>query len=121
MAEKYTISEDGLTFTFYLRKDMKWSDGQPITAQDFKWTYDQIIDPENEFPYLSQLDFINSYEALDDYTLQIKIKEIYAPALGQMSGLITPLPKHIWEKLDWATRRKTLKSTIPRLSPAPTN
>jgi peptide/nickel transport system substrate-binding protein len=102
MAESYSIAEDGLTFTFHLRQDLKWSDGEPLTAHDFKWTYDQVINPDNEFPYLSQLEFITSYEALDDYTLEIKIDEIYAPALGQMSGLITPLPKHIWENLDWA-------------------
>ncbi|MDI9549475.1 MAG: ABC transporter substrate-binding protein, partial [Chloroflexota bacterium] len=102
MAESYTIAEDGLTFTFKLRETMKWSDGEPITAHDFKWTYDMMKDPVNEFPYLSQLDFITSYEALDDYTLEIKIDEIYAPALGQMSGLITPLPKHIWVDLDWS-------------------
>jgi peptide/nickel transport system substrate-binding protein len=102
MAEAYTISEDGLTFTFHLRQDMKWSDGRPISAQDFKWTYDQAVDPNNEFPYLSQIQFITSYEALDDYTLEVKIDQIYAPALGQMSGMITPLPKHIWENLDWS-------------------
>jgi peptide/nickel transport system substrate-binding protein len=102
MAESYTISDDGLTFTFNLRQDMKWSDGQPITANDFKWTYDQVTNPDNGFPYLSQLDFITSYEALDDYTLEIKIDEVYAPALGQMSGLIQPLPKHVWENLDWS-------------------
>ncbi|MFN2203392.1 MAG: ABC transporter substrate-binding protein, partial [Caldilineaceae bacterium] len=39
MAECYTISDDGLTFTFNLRQGMLWSDGEPITAQDFKWTY----------------------------------------------------------------------------------
>lgn len=102
MAESYAIAEDGLTFTFNLRQDLKWSDGEPMTAYDWKWTYDQIIKPEEEYPYLSQLEFITSYEALDDYTLEIKIDEIYAPALGQMSGLITPLPKHIWENLDWS-------------------
>lgn len=102
MAESYSISEDGLTFTFNLRQDMKWSDGQPITAHDFQWTYDQVIDPDNEFPYLSQLEFIASYQALDDYTLEVKIDQVYAPALGQMSGLITPLPKHVWENLDWS-------------------
>lgn len=101
MAESYTISEDGLTFTFNLRQDMKWSDGQPITANDYEWTYNQVINPDNAFPYLSQLEFITSYKALDDYTLEIKIGEIYAPALGQMSGLITPLPKHVWENLPW--------------------
>jgi peptide/nickel transport system substrate-binding protein len=101
MAESYNISDDGLTFTFNLRQDMKWSDGEPITAQDFKWSYDQVINPDNGYPYISQLEFIESYEALDDYTLQIKITEVYAPALGQMSGLVTPLPKHIWQDLPW--------------------
>jgi peptide/nickel transport system substrate-binding protein len=119
MAESYSISEDGLTFTFNLRKDMKWSDGTPITAHDFKWTYDQAIKPENAFPYVSQLDFITSYEALDDYTLEIKIEEIYAPALGQMSGLITPLPKHIWEKLDWSDPEKNPEINGPTVVSGP--
>jgi peptide/nickel transport system substrate-binding protein len=119
MAESYSISEDGLTFTFNLRQDMKWSDGQPITAQDYQWTYDQVIKPENEFPYLSQLDFIESYKALDDYTLQVKIKEVYAPALGQMSGLITPLPKHVWEKLDWSDPEKNPEINSPTVVSGP--
>jgi peptide/nickel transport system substrate-binding protein len=119
MAESYTISEDGLTFTFKLREDMKWSDGQPITAHDYKWTYDQVINPDNAFPYLSQLEFISSYEALDDYTLEIKIEEIYAPALGQMSGLITPLPKHVWEKLDWSDPEKNPEINHPTVVSGP--
>jgi peptide/nickel transport system substrate-binding protein len=119
MAESYSISEDGLTFTFHLRKDIKWSDGQPLTAQDFKWTYDQVIKPENAFPYLSQLDFITSYEALDDYTLQIKIGEIYAPALGQMSGLITPLPKHVWENLSWSDPEQNPQINSPTVVSGP--
>ncbi len=119
MAESYSISEDGLTFTFKLRQDMQWSDGQPITAQDFQWTYDEVTKPENEFPYLSQLDFIESYKAIDDYTLQVKIKEIYAPALGQMAGLITPLPKHIWEKLDWSDPEKNPEINSPSVVSGP--
>ncbi|GAB4416076.1 MAG: hypothetical protein Fur0044_11240 [Anaerolineae bacterium] len=58
MAESYTISEDGLTFTFKLRQDLKWSDGQPMTAHDWQWAYDQATRPDSEYPYLSQLEFI---------------------------------------------------------------
>jgi peptide/nickel transport system substrate-binding protein len=101
MAERYTISDDGLTFTFYLRQGMLWSDGEEVTAHDFKYAYDMASNPDNAFPYLSQLEFIQTYEAVDDYTLQMTIEEIYAPALGQISGLITPLPQHVWENLDW--------------------
>lgn len=119
MAEKYTISEDGLTFTFHLRKDIKWSDGIPLTAQDFQWTYEQVVKPENEFPYMDQLEFITSYKALDEYTLEIKIDKIYAPALGQMSGLITPLPKHVWEKLDWSDAEKNPEINSPSVVSGP--
>lgn len=119
MAESYSISEDGLTFTFHLRKNIQWSDGQPLTAHDFQWTYDQVTNPANEFPYLSQLDFITSFKALDDYTLEIKIGEVYAPALGQMSGLITPLPKHIWEKLDWSDPEKNPEINHPSVVSGP--
>lgn len=119
MAESYTISEDGLTFTFKLRPGLKWSDGQPLTAHDYQWAYDQVIKPENEFPYLDQLEFITAYKALDDQTLEIKIKEIYAPALGQMSGLITPLPQHIWEKLDWLDPEKNPEINKPTVVSGP--
>ena len=119
MAESYTISEDGLTFTFNLRHDMLWSDGESITASDFQFAYDKAIDPVNEFPYASQLDFITSYKALDDYTLEIKIDEVYAPALGQMSGLITPLPKHVWENLDWKDPEKNPEINHPSVVSGP--
>jgi peptide/nickel transport system substrate-binding protein len=119
MADSYTISPDGLTFTFKLREGMQWSDGQPITAQDFKWTYDQVTNPDNGFPYLSQLEFIKSYEALDDYTLQITIDEVYAPALGQMSGVIQPLPKHIWQNLDWSDPEKNPEINSPSVVSGP--
>ncbi|MCB0121406.1 MAG: hypothetical protein KDE58_04135, partial [Caldilineaceae bacterium] len=108
-----------LTFTFHLRQNIEWSDGEPLTAEDFAWTYDQVVNPDNGFPYLSQLDFIDSYTALDTYTLQITIKEVYAPALGQMSGLIRPLPKHIWEGLDWQDPEKNPEINNPTVVSGP--
>ena len=119
MAEKYEISDDGLTFTFHLRHDLKWSDGVPLTAQDYKWTYDQVMDPVNEYPYRSQVDFIKSYEALDDYTLQVKIDEIYAPALFNIALFIDPLPKHIWENLDWSDPEKNPEINSPSVVSGP--
>ncbi|MCB0155715.1 MAG: hypothetical protein KDF65_13035 [Anaerolineae bacterium] len=119
MAESYSISRDGLTFTFHLRRDMQWSDGQPLTARDFEWTYNQATNPNNGFPYLSQLAFIKSYKALDDYTLEVKIDKVYAPALGQISGLITPLPQHIWEKYPWDDPAKNPEINHPSVVSGP--
>lgn len=117
-AESYTISDDGLTFTFKLRDTLKWSDGEPLTAHDYEWTYEQATKPENEYPYLDQLDFIESLKAVDDHTLEIKIKEVYAPALGQFD-LITPLPKHIWENLDWKDPEKNPEILSPSVVSGP--
>ncbi|MFN8456901.1 MAG: ABC transporter substrate-binding protein [Anaerolineae bacterium] len=118
MAESYSVSEDGLIYTFNLRKNLKWSDGQPLTAQDFKWTYDQAMNPKNEYPRLDQFDFITSYKALDDYTLEIKIDKMYCPALAQVD-FITPLPKHIWEKLDWNDPEKNSEINNPSVVSGP--
>jgi len=117
-AESYTISEDGLTFTFKLRKGLKWSDGAPLTARDYEWTYQQVINPDNGFPYLDQFNFVTSYKALDDYTLELKIDKMYCPALGQID-FITPLPKHIWEELDWSDPEKNPEINNPSVVSGP--
>lgn len=45
-AESYEVSEDELTYTFHLRDDIYWSDGEPVTAQDFVYSWQRIVDPE---------------------------------------------------------------------------
>jgi ABC-type oligopeptide transport system substrate-binding subunit len=46
IADKWTVSPDGKTWTVTLRKDKKWSNGDPITAHDFEWTYKYMVDPK---------------------------------------------------------------------------
>ncbi len=50
-AESYEMSEDGLTYTFHLRDDIYWSDGEPVTAGDFEYSWKRITDPENAADY----------------------------------------------------------------------
>jgi oligopeptide transport system substrate-binding protein len=50
-AEKYEVSSDGLTYTFHIRKNAKWSDGQPVKAQDFVYGWQRLIDPRLGAPY----------------------------------------------------------------------
>jgi peptide/nickel transport system substrate-binding protein len=119
LAKSYEISPDGLTYTFHLHDTAKWSDGQPLTARDFQWTYDQVIKPENEFPYLSSLDVISSYVALDDYTLQVKLKDVYCPALTTVSAAISPLPEHIWKDLSWSDPQKNPEINNPTVTSGP--
>ncbi len=50
-AESYDVSEDGLTYTFHLRDNAVWSDGQPVTAQDFVYSWQRITDPATAADY----------------------------------------------------------------------
>lgn len=118
MAKEWTISEDFLTYTFTLRDDLKWSDGEPLTSADFKFTFDKMIDPENEYPYRNVLDFIASYEAPDPLTIVVTVKEKFCPALEGVDA-VQPLPKHIWENLDWKDPEKNPEIMSPSVASGP--
>lgn len=51
VAEKYDVSEDGLTYTFYIRENAKWSDGKDLTADDFVYTMKRLVNPDTAAPY----------------------------------------------------------------------
>lgn len=57
IADEWEVSEDGLTYTFHIREDAKWSDGEPITADDFVYGWQRMMDPEVAAPYA----FIGEY------------------------------------------------------------
>ena len=63
------ISEDGLTWTLRLREDVTWSDGKPITAHDFKWTADFIMEHDISSYTDGYEPFTESIEVVDDYTI----------------------------------------------------
>ncbi len=51
VAERWEVSDDGLTWTFHLRRDARWSDGQPVTAHDFVHAWRRVVDPGSGAPY----------------------------------------------------------------------
>ncbi|MGK9231806.1 peptide ABC transporter substrate-binding protein [Inquilinus limosus] len=55
-AESWTVSDDGRTYSFKLRADGKWSDGSPVTAQDFVYSWRRLVDPKTAAPYAYFLD-----------------------------------------------------------------
>jgi len=88
IAESWDISSDGTQYTFHLRRNVKFHDGKPVTARDFKWSFDRAANPATESPvsdlYLNdivgvddvlegRLQEIRGVEVLDDYTLRITI------------------------------------------------
>lgn len=87
-AESWEVSEDGLVYTFYLRQDATWTNGDPVTAHDFEFSWKRMLNPEtlssraNLYYVIEGAEAYNLSEgdadsvgikALDDYTLEVKL------------------------------------------------
>lgn len=95
MAESYRFADER-TLIFKLRRDIRWSDGVPFTADDVLFTYRLINSPKIFTPYTSEFRYVQSVTAPDPYTVVVKYKEPYFKALE--TWLTDIVPKHILEK-----------------------
>lgn len=68
-ADKYTVSSDGLKYTFHIRKDAKWSDGKPVKAQDFEYAWKRALDPKTASSYAYQLYYIKNGQGYNESSL----------------------------------------------------
>jgi len=93
LAEDYSISEDGLTYTFNLKKNLSWHDGQPLTSDDVVFTITKIQDNILKSPKRASWEGIEA-KKIDDETIQFILKQEYAPFLENTTVGI--LPKHLW-------------------------
>lgn len=94
LAESYEVSEDGKTITFKIRQDVSFSDGTPLTAQDFKKTFDRILNPETGATVVASLVAgIKTTSAPDDQTFVIELAAPSAPFLRNLAseGYLEPV------------------------------
>jgi oligopeptide transport system substrate-binding protein len=99
-AERWNVSRDGLTYTFYLRRDARWSNGDPLLAEDFAWSLRRSADPRTASSYAHVLKPIENaaavlagrlppeelaVAALDDYVLQIRLHDPTPYFLGLLN------------------------------------
>lgn len=132
IAESWDVSEDGLTYTFHLREDAKWSDGSPVTAHDFEYSWRRICDPSFASEALQAItDFVvggeeyfkgeGSYEdikatALDDYTFEVVLKNP-TPFFPQLvaNDVYLPIKKDVVEAAGdgWEKRPETWSAMAP--------
>lgn len=98
LAERYEISEDQKNYTFYLKKGVKWHDGQELTADDVVFTVQSIKNPEYQSPL--RANFIGvAVEKIDDYSLKFTLTgDTFAPFLKE-NTTFGILPQHIWQKI----------------------
>ncbi|MGB6220910.1 peptide ABC transporter substrate-binding protein [Haloferula sp.] len=131
-AESWTHNEDMTEWVFKLQPNGRWSDGAPVTAHDFVFSYHRMLSPALAAPYVEMLYFIDQAEefnkeeitdfekvgvkALDDLTLQIKLKEP-VPFLPSLTRHYTwfPVPRHVIIQHGEMSDRFTDWSEFPNL------
>ena len=126
LAKSWEHSDDGLTWTFHLRKDVTWHDGQPFTAHDVDFTFNRITYNDDipasarssfNFRFLDEAtgqwkEAQMTVTALDDYTIQCVLPVPFAPFLRAMGAAI--FPKHILEQyVDDGTFASTFGTSRP--------
>jgi peptide/nickel transport system substrate-binding protein len=98
LAERWEIADDHLTYTFYLKRNIKWEDGQPFTAKDVTFSFDRIMDPKVDSAHLrNYYQDIQKVEALDDYTVRFHYRIPYFRALDFCGG-IPIVPSHLFKE-----------------------
>jgi len=95
LASSWEFSEDLTSITYYLRDDVSWWDGQPVTAEDVYYTYQQMKDPESNYPNIARLRFISDVEIVGPYAIRFSFNKVYADILTDSD--IIAVPKHIHE------------------------
>lgn len=87
LAETWEVAEDGVTYTFHLRKGVKFHDGDEFTAEDVIASFDKAKNPDSPSAFSSFFTGVESYEALDDYTVAVKTKDVYPVLLNDLSNV----------------------------------
>jgi len=100
LATGYTWNSDNTLLTFQIRKNVKWSDGTPFTTKDVIYTFDLLKNNAALAGTASNVlnQYIDSYTAPDDSTVEFKFKTVYTPALYDLANQLI-VPEHIWKNV----------------------
>jgi peptide/nickel transport system substrate-binding protein len=104
LAENWTVSEDGLSYSFTLRDGLTFHNGDPLQAADIIYTYERTIDPDFASPHANKLALIESADAPDDLTVNFTLSEPFAPFLA-VAGVrgpgrtLAPISQRAYEEL----------------------
>jgi len=97
-AESYEVLEDGRLLRFTLKKGIRWSDGQPLTARDVEFTYRLMIDPKTPTAYAEDFLAVKEFRLTGEYSFEVRYDKPFARALVTWTQGI--LPRHLLQGQD---------------------
>lgn len=100
LAESWEVSSDAMTYTFNLRQGVTWSDGEPFTSADVRYTFELAMGNPALDNYAQAVRSIDHVETPDDYTVIFHLNEPLVPFLFYAGGSCPILPKHVWETIE---------------------
>ena len=100
VAESYTVSPDQKIYTFTLRPNLHWSDGEPLTIDDVLYTFESIQNPEVGSPLLAAFQGV-AIQKTSSTTLTFTLKDAFGPFLSSL--VVGILPSHVWTAITPAT------------------
>src|SRR5688572_4025118 len=96
LAERWTLADDKLTWTFNLRRNVTWHDGAPFTARDVKFTIERLwLNPQVPFFQRGNIAEISRVDIVDDFTVRIVTRTPFATLPVMLGYLANILPEHI--------------------------
>ena len=115
LATEWSVSDDGLVWTFKLREGVTWSDGEPFTAEDVAFTLNLIVE-QGANSYSSNVLFIDETVVIDDYTVEVRCSD---PKADMLATGIFILPEHIWSKIDTEKAFTDYENPVPIVGTGP--
>ena len=115
LAESWDLSPDGTVYTFKLRKNVKWHDGQPFTAKDVAFTFNTWLSPKIPFYLRRFVTGVAGTEIVDEHTIKVKLKAPASSFPALLAYLMNILPEHKLSQLspeEMITPSEFLKNPI---------
>ncbi len=117
LATAWTTSDDGLVWTFTLRQDATWNDGEPLTAEDVAFTYNYIIEGGLE-NFTSYTNLIEKATVIDDYTVEFTCSK---PKPDMVRHWVPIVPEHVWSKISPEDAAEGFQNDPPIVGSGPFN
>jgi peptide/nickel transport system substrate-binding protein len=104
LAESWTVSEDGLSYSFKLRDGLTFHNGDPLKAEDIVFTYERTTDPDFASPHANKLALVESVDTPDDLTVDFTLSAPFAPFLAVAFSrgpgrAMTPISRRAFEEM----------------------